>query len=222
MNSRKDELLAQIRDDFAATASWTGRATVSPRVTAALQAVPREEFVAAADAQQAYINAPLAIGYKQTISQPYIVAIMTELLDLSPEDRVLEIGTGSGYQAAILARLAARVFSIEVIPELASRARETLRRLGYANVELRTGDGNLGWPEEAPFDAIIVTAAAPEVPSALIAQLRPGGRMAVPVGPQGGEQMLYVVEKSQSGEIRKRAALPVAFVPLVKPTMRGA
>ena len=210
------DLLEEIRRDFADTASWTGRGTPSPRLMSALAAVDRAEFVPASEVEYAYLNTPLPIGHRQTISQPYIVAIMTELLDLAPEDTVLEIGTGSGYQAAVLARLVRHVYGIEVIPELAARAAETLRRLGYANVEVKAGDGYAGWPEKAPFDAIIVTAAAAEIPPPLVTQLKPGGRMVIPVGAPGGEQQLTLVEKTVSGETRPRVVLPVAFVPLVK------
>lgn len=214
MTSR-DDLLEEIRKDFADTATWTGRRDPSQHLMAALRSVNRAEFVPKNEIDYAYLNTPLPIGYQQTISQPYIVAIMTELLDLAPNHTVLEIGTGSGYQAAILAELARRVYSIEVVPQLAQRAAETLRRLGYANVEVRSGDGHAGWPEAAPFDAIIVTAAAAEMPTALLAQLKPGGRLVIPVGAPDGNQELTLVEKTTSGETRQRAILPVAFVPLV-------
>src|SRR5207302_1849648 len=144
----------------------------------------------------------------------FIVALMTELLDLRPDDAVLEVGTGSGYQTAVLAELARTICSIEVIPELAARAATTLAQLGYSNVELRTGDGGLGWPERAPFDAIIATAAAPEVPHALLEQLRDGGRMVIPVGPQHGDQQLLLITKDAAGTVSERTVLPVAFVPL--------
>ncbi|HTP82282.1 MAG TPA: protein-L-isoaspartate(D-aspartate) O-methyltransferase [Alphaproteobacteria bacterium] len=215
MATHKD-LLEDIRRDFADTASWTGRAAPSPQLMAALAAVDRARFVPPSEIGYAYLNTPLPIGHRQTISQPYIVAIMTDLLDLAPEDTVLEIGTGSGYQAAVLARLARHVYSIEVIPDLAARAAETLQRLGYPNVEVKSGDGRAGWPEKAPFDAVIVTAAAAEIPAALVEQLKPGGRMVIPVGAPDGDQRLTVIEKSASGETRSRVVLPVAFVPLVK------
>ncbi len=210
------DLLEEIRRDFADTASWTGRATPSPRLMAALAAVDRVEFVPESEVDYAYLNTPLPIGHRQTISQPYIVAIMTELLDVAPDHTVLEIGTGSGYQAAVLARLARQVYSVEVIPQLATRAAETLRRLGTTNVEVRASDGHAGWQEKGPFDGIIVTAAAAEIPPPLLAQLKPGGRMIIPVGPPGGGQQLTLVEKSASGKTRLRVVLPVAFVPLVK------
>jgi protein-L-isoaspartate(D-aspartate) O-methyltransferase len=207
-------LLADIDTEMRVTASWTGRAQLSPRVAAALAKVRREAFVAHGSEHAAYENRPLPIGCGQTISQPYIVAIMTELLDLQPTDKVLEIGTGSGYQAAVLAELTDNVYSIEVIPELAQRAAAALATEGYHNIKLRTGNGAFGWPEEAPFDAIIVTAAAPEIPPALIAQLRASGRMMIPVGPHRGDQTLVLITKNDAGEVTQRDILPVAFVPL--------
>ena len=211
-----NDLIDEIRRDFADTASWTGRPAPSLQLLAALAAVDRADFVPPSEVEYAYVNAPLPIGHGQTISQPYIVAIMTDLLELAPQDAVLEIGTGSGYQAAVLAKLARQVYSIEVVPELAARAARTLQRLGYANVEVKSGDGHAGWPEKAPFDAIIVTAAAAQIPGALVQQLKPGGRMVVPVGPPGGEQKLTLIEKTAAGETRSRVVLPVAFVPMVK------
>ncbi|MCC7413060.1 MAG: protein-L-isoaspartate(D-aspartate) O-methyltransferase [Gammaproteobacteria bacterium] len=207
-------LLAEIRENFAQTAAETGRPRMSPAVAAALARVPRHEFVAPAQRDRAYVNAPLPIGYGQTISQPYIVALMTELTDPQPRARVLEIGTGSGYQAAVLAELVAKVSSIEIIEPLAGQARERLARLGYANVATRIGDGYYGWPEHAPFDAIIVTAAASHVPPPLIAQLKPGGKMIIPVGSQFLTQSLVLVEKTADGSVRTRQILPVSFVPL--------
>jgi protein-L-isoaspartate(D-aspartate) O-methyltransferase len=206
-------LLAEIEDEMRATARWTGRAQLSPRVAAALAKVRRAAFVPPRSADAAYANAPLRIGHGQTISQPFVVALMTELLDLEPEHSVLEVGTGSGYQAAVLAELAAKVCSIEVIPELARNAAAALAGEGYGNVLLRTGDGGLGWPEQAPFDAIVVTAAAPDVPAALIEQLRPGGRMVIPVGPRHGDQDLVLLSKDEAGNLARREILPVAFVP---------
>ncbi len=214
-DTARQRMVEEIARDFAETVMFTGRSALNPRLRAALLKVPRDRFVPAEEAYLAYVNTALPIGCRQTISQPFIVAIMTELLDLAPAARVLEIGTGSGYQAAILGELAAKIYSIEVIPELADRARQALQSLGYANVEVRAGDGNLGWPEQAPFDGIMVTAAAPEVPPALIDQLKPGGRLVVPVGPVGDGQILTVVTKSASGKIGQERTLPVAFVPLV-------
>jgi protein-L-isoaspartate(D-aspartate) O-methyltransferase len=207
-------MLAEIADDAAATAEYTGRAAFSPRVMAAMATVPRHEFVPADEERYAYVNNALPIGHGQTISQPYIVALMTDLLDPQPDDVVLEVGTGSGYQAAVLSGLVRHVYSIEVIPELAEEARERLRRLGCDNVSVKTGDGSQGWTEHAPFDGIIVTAAAAAVPDELVAQLRNGARMVIPVGWQQ-RQDLILIEKSDDGAIRQRSLLPVAFVPLV-------
>lgn len=201
---------AEVRD----TARWTGRSHLSPRVAAALARVRRSAFVPANAVGAAYDNRPLPIGCGQTISQPFIVALMTELLDLQPGDKVLEVGTGSGYQAAVLAELVDAVCSIEVIPELAQRAAGVLAGEGYGGVMLRTGNGALGWPDAAPFDAVMVTAAAPDIPPALIEQLRPGGRMVMPVGPHHGDQDLVLLTKSGTREVTQRIILQVAFVPL--------
>lgn len=207
-------LLDEIASEMRATAQWTGRAALSPQVAAALGTVRRSAFVPPESASAAYENRPLPIGCEQTISQPYIVALMTELLDLQPTDKVLEIGTGSGYQAAVLAELVPTVYSIETIAELSLRAGQALASEGCTNVILRVGNGALGWPEEAPFDAIIVTAAAERIPPALLHQLAPGGRMIIPVGPHGGDQKLILITKDQAGEIAQREVLHVAFVPL--------
>lgn len=213
--SDREALIAEIEGETAETARLTGRAKLSPRVLAALRQVPREAFVPEANIAEAYANAPLPIGHGQTISQPFIVAIMTELLDIEANHSVLEIGTGSGYQTAILAALARKVWSVEVVPALAERARAALAKAGCANVEMRCGDGALGWPEHAPYDAIIVTAAAPSIPPALIAQLAPSGRLIAPVGCAFETQSLTLVEKRASGAIAQREIMPVAFVPLV-------
>jgi protein-L-isoaspartate(D-aspartate) O-methyltransferase len=219
--TRLQAMLDEIAADAAATAEYTGRSAFDPRVMMAVAAVPRHEFVPADEARLAYINNALPIGYGQTISQPYIVALMTDLLDPQPEHVVLEIGTGSGYQAAVLSQLVRWVYSVEVIPELAQEARERLRRLGYDNVSVRAGDGNDGWPEHAPFDGILVTAAARFVPDQLVAQLRNGSRMVIPVGePQ--RQDLILIEKSGDGATRERNLLPVAFVPLVRAADQAA
>ncbi len=182
------------------------------RVLAAMRKVSREEFVPAEERADAYIDSPLPIGFGQTISQPYIVAFMTEQLRLKPSDRVLEIGTGSGYQAAILAELASEVYSVEIVPALAKTAEATLQRLGYRNVRLNTSDGYKGWPEAAPFDAIIVTCAPDKVPQPLIDQLKEGGRMVVPVGDRFAQQ-LYLLEK-KNGQLKQSVTLPVRFVPM--------
>ena len=182
------------------------------RVLAAMAKVPREEFVPPNSRAQSYEDGPLQIGQGQTISQPYIVAFMTEQLQPKRKDRVLEIGTGSGYQAAVLAELAGEVYSIEIIEPLAQTAEATLRRLGYKNVQVKAGDGYKGWPEHAPFDAITVTCAPDHVPQPLIDQLKEGGRMIIPVG-GCGDQELYLLEK-KNGELQRRAVLPVRFVPM--------
>lgn len=209
-------LLREIQAEMRETAAWTGRATLSPRVVAALRNVPRHEFVPSESQDAAYANYPLPIGSGQTISQPYVVALMTELADVEPGDRVLEVGTGCGYQAAVLAELASRVYTIETVPRLAAEARERLARLGYANVEVREGDGWAGWPDKSPFDAILVTAAARDVPPPLVAQLAPGGRLVLPVGDTPFSQHLMLVEKDAEGNVKERGVLPVAFVPLTR------
>jgi protein-L-isoaspartate(D-aspartate) O-methyltransferase len=188
------------------------RGVTSPQVLAAMEQVPRHLFVPESERDQAYEDHPLPIGGGQTISQPYVVALMTALLDLTPRSRVLEIGTGSGYQAAVLSRLAAEVYTIEIVPALGERARDTLARLGYGNVRVRLGDGYRGWPEAAPFDAIVLTAAPHSVPPPLIAQLKPGGRLVVPVG--GFDQDLMVLTKAPDGSIKQEKVLPVRFVPM--------
>ncbi len=181
-------------------------------VLAAMAKVPRHEFVPEKYRDEAYEDSPLPIGYSQTISQPYIVAFMTEKLEPHPGDRVLEVGTGSGYQAAVLAELVAEVYTIEIVEPLAQRARTDLDRLGYRNVRVRTGDGYQGWPDAAPFDAIIVTCAPDHVPQPLVEQLKEGGRMMIPVGPLG-EQQLYLLEK-RGGEVHRQSVLGVRFVPM--------
>jgi protein-L-isoaspartate(D-aspartate) O-methyltransferase len=181
---------------------------------AAMRLVPRHEFVPAPYRDQAYRDHPLPIGYDQTISQPYIVALMTDLARTEPGDRVLEVGTGSGYQAAVMAHLANSVYTIEIIEPLGKQATERLRRLGYANVQVRVGDGYHGWPEHAPYDAILVTAAAGHITPPLVRQLKPGGRMVIPVGAAFMVQQLMLVEKKADGAISTRQIMPVRFVPL--------
>jgi protein-L-isoaspartate(D-aspartate) O-methyltransferase len=193
----------------------TGRAALSERVMAAMAKVPRHRFVPAGQERYAYQDRPLSIGSGQTISQPFIVALMTDLMEVKPTDRVLEIGTGSGYQAAVLAELAARVYTIEIVEELGREAARRFQALGYQNISARIGDGYQGWPEQAPFDSIMVTAAAHEVPQPLIDQLKPGGRLVIPLGTQSGAQTLYVIEKRADGTTTRRPALAVRFVPLV-------
>jgi protein-L-isoaspartate(D-aspartate) O-methyltransferase len=192
------------------------RDVVGRRVLEAMHAVPRERFVPAEWRHAAYDDSPLPIGDGQTISQPYVVAKMTELLALRPDDVVFELGTGSGYQAAVAARLAAQVYSMEIHPSLAEGARRTLASLEYANVTIRVGDGYFGWAEKGPFDAIVVTAAATEIPPALVAQLKNGGRMVVPVGPAFATQRLMLVEKTPDGQLSTRSLFPVRFVPVLR------
>lgn len=206
-------LLAELARDFRATRRLTGVAGMSPRVEAAMRAVPRHAFVQPGHEALAYVNRPLSIGHGQTISQPFIVALMSELAAVSPGENVLEIGTGSGYQAAVLAELTDRVYTIEIVRPLAVEARERLRRLGYTHVTTRIGDGNLGWPEQAPFDAIVVTAAG-RVPPALVDQLAPGGRLVIPVDVPDGGQELVVITRDEQGRLERRPVLPVRFVPL--------
>jgi protein-L-isoaspartate(D-aspartate) O-methyltransferase len=215
LDAARDRLMKEIAAEVRQTANWTGRAEISPRVMDVLARVPRHAFVPASDVPFAYINRPLSIGHGQTISQPYIVAIMTDLLDLKEDDRVLEIGCGSGYQAAVLAETAGEVYSVEVVPELAEEARMRLARLNYASVHIRVGDGYAGWPEQAPFDAIIVTSAPPSIPEVFAAQLKPGGRLVIPVGAAGETQTLYRCERAADGQLACSSTLPVAFVPMV-------
>jgi len=187
-----------------------------PNVIRSMRSVPREEFVPARYKKEAYRNNPLPIGYGQTISQPYIVALMTELLKVDRNDTVLEIGTGSGYQAAVLAEIVKSVHTVEIISQLGKSARARLKRLGYRNVHVRIGDGYFGWEEAAPFDAIIVTAAADHIPPPLLAQLKNGGRMCIPVGQPYFPQVLKLVEKGADGSITVRDILPVIFVPFTR------
>ncbi len=212
--ARRDEMVALIEEDVRDTSAYLKRAQLDRRVLAALARVPRHEFVPPNLVSRAYLNRPLPIGHGQTISQPYIVAIMTDLLDLEGGQKVLEIGTGSGYQAAVLAELDLRVFSIEIVEPLGHAARARLERLGYSAIELRIGDGYYGWPGEEPFDAILVTAAASHVPPPLVAQLRVGGKMIIPVGSRFTTQQLILIERVSADEISTRQLLPVRFVPL--------
>lgn len=217
MSDPIESLITEIETEYGIVAERIGKDKPDPRVLDALRHVPRAEFVPADRRADAYANRPLPIGFGQTISQPFIVAVMTDMLALTPECRVLEIGTGCGYQTAFLARLAKRVYTVEVVEDLSKAAQERLARLGVTNVEFRVGDGRLGWPEHAPFDAVIVTAAATGgIPPALLEQLKPGGRMVVPTGASMLAQDLELVTKDAGGAISKRALFPVAFVPLVK------
>ena len=211
---RRLNLVRRIEDDARSTAIWSGRASFDARVLEAMARVPRHLFVPEKLRRYAYENRPLPIGFGQTISQPYIVALMTDLVEPAPGRIVLEVGTGSGYQAALLADLGMRVYTMEIIEPLAEAAKARLEKLGYGNVTTRWGDGYDGWPEQAPFDAIIVTAAASHIPPPLLAQLKPGGRMVIPVGGRFLTQQLVVVEKDADGRIWTRQFLPVRVVPL--------
>jgi protein-L-isoaspartate(D-aspartate) O-methyltransferase len=210
------ELVREIEAEVRATRSYLGKDVLDANVIAAMAKVPRHKFVPEEFRALAYINRPLPIGHNQTISQPYIVAIMTDLLGVAEGGRVLEVGTGSGYQAAVLGELCDQVYSIEIVAPLGLETQALLKRLGYTNVHVKIGDGYAGWPEHAPFDGIIVTAAAPEVPQPLIDQLKPGGRMIIPVTTRIGEQELLLIEKDNNGDISRQEILPVRFVPLTR------
>jgi len=208
-------MMQDIEMEVRYTHTMIRRDALSPKVMQAMEKVPRHLFVEEQIRGYAFRNGPLPIGYGQTISQPYIVALMTDLIEVGEKDKVLEVGTGSGYQAAILAEVVSQVYSMEIIPELAEAAADRLKELGYDNVEIRSGDAHEGWAEHAPFDAILVTAAAQSIPPALIEQLNNGGRLVIPIGPPYGHQELIVVEKDEAGGVSEWSALPVAFVPLV-------
>jgi protein-L-isoaspartate(D-aspartate) O-methyltransferase len=217
-----DTYFAEAREEMAGiiaayaemSADKVGRPAFSERVMAAIRKVPRHEFVPAELRHLAYIDSPLPIGYEKTISQPFIVALMTDMLDLQPDDKVLEIGTGLGYQSAILAELVQRVYSVEIIEELAEEAKKRLVRLGYKNIQLRVGDGSVGWPQHAPFDKVIVTAAPDLIPTSLIAQVKSGGRMVIPAGVEEAQQLI-LVEKDANGRTHTKELLPVRFSTLV-------
>jgi len=215
MKNEHKRMLKEIESEAAYTASFTGRKEFAPGVMAAMEEVLREEFVPEDLLPYAYDNGPLPIGHGQTISQPYIVALMTDLLDLTPESIVLEIGTGSGYQAAILSRLVKQVYSVERVAALAESAQERLKELGYDNIETRCSNGYRGWQEKAPFDSIIVTAAVAHIPPDLIEQLKPGGRMVIPIGLPYMHQELMLLTKDVDGETHTESVLGVAFVPLI-------
>ena len=208
------EMLRTIEREARFTASLTGRPSFDPRVMEAMEQVPRDSFVLPEMIDHAFENGPLPIGQGQTISHPYIVALMTDLLEPQSTQTILEIGTGSGYQAAILAQLVQQVYSLEIIPPLAVEAADLLFRLGYANIEVKTSDGHSGWPEHAPYDGIIITAAATHLPQALIDQLRPGGRLVIPVGLPYMSQELLLFEKDLRGKLHTRDVLEVIFVPM--------
>ena len=211
------ERMVETIASIAAGAGVRGARQIDPDVLDAMRTVPRHRLVPAGDEADAYDNSPLPIGHGQTISQPFIVALMTHLLAPRPDHVVLEVGTGSGYQAAILSRLVRRVYSIEIVPQLAERAADRLEALGYANVVVRQGDGYAGWPEHAPFDGIIVTAGAERIPPPLLAQLKPGGRMVIPLGPSH-DQQLVLVTRSREGRISQEVLVPVRFVPFTRET----
>jgi protein-L-isoaspartate(D-aspartate) O-methyltransferase len=212
--AREREMMVLAVENLAATAGSSHR-RIDAKVLGEMRRVPRHLLVPEDVRAEAYQNRPLPIGYEATISQPYIVALMTDLLNVEPGHKVLEVGTGSGYQAAVLSGLVSHIYSIEIVEPLARRSGQQLAALGYRNVTVRAGDGYAGWPEQAPFDRIIVTAGADHVPQPLIAQLRPGGRMVIPVG-QGGDLQLTVIDKTVKGRISRRRVLPVNFVPLVR------
>lgn len=214
MARERQAMVAEVAAMARSVGAATDEGTFTPELLAVLRRVPRHEFVPPSLRASAYDNRPLPIGYGQTISQPYIVAAMTDLLRVGAGATALEIGTGSGYQAAVLAELGVRVWSIEIVEPLAKEASERLRRLGYANIATRVGDGYHGWPEQGPFDAIIVTAAASHVPPPLVRQLKPGGRMVIPVGAAFQQQQLLLVEKRRDGAVTTRQIMPVIFVPL--------
>jgi protein-L-isoaspartate(D-aspartate) O-methyltransferase len=213
--ARRRALVREIERDVRDTAEYLNRRELDERVMAAIGSVPREQFVRREDRDLAYDNRPLPIGYGQTISQPYIVAVMTDLVEPGAGCRALEVGTGSGYQAAVLSRLCEKVYTLEIVEPLGREARDRLARTHYDNVEVRIGDGYYGWPEAAPFDVIVVTAVAGHVPPPLLKQLKPGGRMVLPVGTRFTTQQLVLVRKLPDGRVMTRQLLPVAFVPLI-------
>jgi protein-L-isoaspartate(D-aspartate) O-methyltransferase len=210
-------MLRDIEDEVAYTHHEIGKDALDARVMAAIAKVPREQFIPPSGRLYAFVNGPVPIGHGQTISQPYIVALMTDLVAPRADSVILEVGTGSGYQAAVLAEIVRQVYSVEIIPALAAAAGEVLARLGYANVLVRNADGYQGWAEHAPFDGILVTAAAPHIPPPLVEQLKPGGRLVIPIGVPGRVQQLKVIEKLADGSVQSRDVLRVAFVPLTGP-----
>jgi len=214
LQAKRNQMIRLIEQDVLDTSAYLKRSSLDRRVLEAMARVPRHEFVPTDLVDRAYLNRPLPIGHGQTISQPYIVAIMTDLLDLKPQHKVLEIGTGSGYQAAVLAALETRVWSIEIIEPLGQQAKTRLQRLGFGSVEVRIGDGYYGWPEHAPFDAIIVTAAANHIPPPLVKQLAVGGKMIIPLGSRFSTQELILITRVNEDELVTRLVLPVRFVPL--------
>jgi protein-L-isoaspartate(D-aspartate) O-methyltransferase len=210
----RERLVNAIERDVVRTAEYLGTDRLDPAVIRAMRTVPREQFVPRQLQPQAYLDSPLPIGNGQTISQPYIVAVMSHLAGVQAGDRVYELGTGSGYQAAVLGAMGVTVYSVEIVPELAERAAATLARLGYDQVHVRAGDGYLGWPEAAPFDAVVVTAAHPRIPQPLVDQLKPGGRLVMPLGGTHEVQQLTVLIKQPDGSLQRQKVLPVRFVPV--------
>jgi protein-L-isoaspartate(D-aspartate) O-methyltransferase len=213
LNRQTQGMIDDIEREVRLTSEMIGRNRLAAKVMSAMASTPRDKFIPKTQLEFAYNNGPLYIGCGQTISQPYIVALMTDLLQLEDDHVVLEIGTGSGYQAAILSQLCKQVYSIEYVPELAELARLRLQKLGYNNIETKTGNGYDGWPEHAPYDGIIVTAAATRIPEPLLEQLKPGGRMVIPIGEQYFHQELILLEKDEDGNIERKDILSVAFVP---------
>lgn len=210
----REKMVSEIRSDMFQTRAYTGRDKLSDDVLKAINNVERHLFVPEEYLDHSYDNAPLPIGEGQTISQPFIVALMTELLEVDSGSKVLELGTGSGYQAAVLGEIVREVYTIEIVEPLAERAAALLERLGYRNVHVRRGDGTLGWPEEAPFDGIIVTAAGVEIPKPLLEQLKVGGKLVIPVGGRHEAQHLMVITRNEDGSFSERTTLPVRFVPI--------
>ncbi len=216
MDPERAQMLADIAAEMRYVARAVGQSGLSKRVMGAMAAVPRHRFVPEDQRRFAYDNRPLPIGQGQTISQPFIVALMTELLGCGAGDRVLEIGTGSGYQAAVLAELGVEVYSVEIIPALAEQAAQRLQTLGYEKVRIRRGDGYGGWPECGPYAGMLITAATPQIPPPLLEQLAPEGRLVAPVGPMYGSQELSLYERRRDGRLAHRTLLPVAFVPFTR------
>jgi len=213
--AQRARMVAEIDQMYAETRAETGLAAMAPRVRASLGKVERHRLIPQDQAHLAYRNHPLPIGHSQTISQPYIVALSTDLLAPEPSHVVLEVGTGSGYQAAVLAEIVKQVYTIEIVEPLGRAAESRLAALGYKNIEVRIGDGYKGWPEKGPFDGIVVTAAAPRVPQALVDQLKPGGRMVIPIGERWEVQQLLLITRKADGTVQQKNVLPVRFVPLV-------
>jgi len=214
-------MVKEIKADVTRTRAYIGKSELDDKVMHVIEKIEREKFISKKMRAFAYENHPLAIGFGQTISQPYIVALMTDMIQLKPDSIVLEIGTGSGYQAAVLASLTKQVYSLEIIEGLADQARLRLQELGYNNIEVRTGDGYYGWAEHAPFDAIIVTAASEQIPPPLVDQLKPGGKLIIPVGRQHQTQQLIILEKDLNSITRTQQILPVSFVPLTGGHSKG-